>query len=190
MRRPVSPFAIEPAARRSLLARAASGPLGRRVARADVALFRAVRRTATPALTRPVGQFSAFGEHAAVWLLLGAAGTAAAPEDEKPRWRRATRAVLVAYAANTLLKQVARRNRPALSGLPQLVPTPTQLSFPSAHACTSFAAAAAYRGLLPAGPLYAGATAMAVSRVYLGVHYPTDIAVGAALGTAIGSAAR
>ena len=45
-------------------------------------------------------------------------------------------------------------------------------SYPSAHATTSFAAAAALP--LPAAPLYALAAAMALSRVYLGVHYPSD----------------
>lgn len=190
VRRPVSPLAVEPAARRSLVRRALAGRLGRRVARADVAVFRVVRCAATPAVSAEVARFSALGEHAAVWLAIGAAGTAAAPDADKPRWRRAVRAVVAAFAVNTLVKQVARRKRPALAGLPQLVVTPTQLSFPSAHATTSFAAAAAYRGLLPTTPLYAAASAMALSRVYLGVHYPSDIAVGAALGTAIGSLAR
>jgi undecaprenyl-diphosphatase len=95
-----------------------------------------------------------------------------------------------AYALNTALKAVVRRRRPALRDLPALIGTPTALSFPSAHAASSFAAARAYSALLPATPLYAVASAMALSRVYLGVHYPTDIAVGAALGTVVGSAAR
>jgi undecaprenyl-diphosphatase len=77
-----------------------------------------------------------------------------------------------------------------LEGLPALVSTPTSLSFPSAHASASFAAARAYSALLPGAPLYSAAAAMALSRVYLGVHYPSDIAAGAALGTVIGSAGR
>ena len=95
-----------------------------------------------------------------------------------------------AYLLNTAIKGVVRRQRPAFDELPALVATPTALSFPSAHASSSFAAARAYSSLMPAGPLYTVAGAMALSRVYLGVHYPSDIAAGAALGLVMGAAGR
>ena len=97
--------------------------------------------------------------------------------------------VVGAYAANTAVKLVVRRPRPRLRGLPPLVATPTQLSFPSAHAASSFAGACAYRELgLPAAPLYALAATLSWSRVYLGVHYPSDVLAGTVLGTVIAAA--
>lgn len=192
MPRPSHVLATEPAARRSLIARAAHSPALRTVAKVDVVLFRALRRTATPAVSAEVARFSALGEHAALWLTMGVTGAAADPA-RRARWQRATGSVLGAFAANVALKNVARRQRPVLEDLPALIATPTKLSFPSSHASTSFAAARAFSGpdgLLPAGPLYATATAMALSRIYLGVHYPSDILVGAALGTVVGSFGR
>jgi undecaprenyl-diphosphatase len=94
-----------------------------------------------------------------------------------------------AYGLNTAIKLAVRRRRPELEGLPPLTGTPTALSFPSAHATSSFAAARAYSRLLPAAPLYGVATALALSRVYLGVHFPSDSLAGAALGLTVATLA-
>jgi len=96
-----------------------------------------------------------------------------------------------AFALNTVVKVAVRRRRPELPGLPPLIDTPTRLSFPSAHATTSFAAVRVFSALgVPAAPLQALALGLALSRLYLGVHYPSDVVAGAALGTALGAAAR
>jgi membrane-associated phospholipid phosphatase len=184
------PPAPEPAARRSLRARMASGGLGTAIARADLVLFRAARTHGhAPAAERAITRFSHVGEHAALWLAVGAAGFAF-DRARRERWGRALGGVAAAYVANTVVKQIARRPRPLVDDLPQLIATPTQLSFPSAHASSSFAAARGYAPLLGGAVVYPVAVAMAASRVYLGVHYPSDILAGALLGTVAGELSR
>jgi len=68
--------------------------------------------------------------------------------------------------------------------------TPTKLSFPPAPSSTSFAAARASGQPVQAAPLYATASALAASRVYLGLHSPTDVAAGALPRPGTGSGAR
>ncbi len=136
-----------------------------------------------------IRRYSTLGEHGAGWLVLGAAG-ALVDGRRRREWSRATAGVGCCYLFSSSIKWAIGRRRPAVEGLPQLMRTPTGLSFPSSHATSSFAAARAYGRLVPRAPLYAAATGMALSRVYLGVHYPSDVAAGAALGTVLGGMAK
>ena len=138
---------------------------------------------------RLIGAYSRTGEHAACWIALGTAGAVRDQDAERRRqWRRGVVIVLGAYAVNYAVKLVVRRPRPELPGLPPLTPTVSRLSFPSAHATTSFAAARAYSRTAPGAVLYAAAAGFALSRPYLGVHYPSDVLGGAALGTLLAEA--
>jgi undecaprenyl-diphosphatase len=111
-------------------------------------------------------------------------------------WRRFPLAVvlgtvsyLVAAVLSGLLKGVFDRPRPSVvdPAVHPLVFVPHNGSMPSTHAATAFAAAVAVSLVHPrlSWPLVALASLVSVSRVWLGVHYPTDVLAGAALGTAI-----
>jgi membrane-associated phospholipid phosphatase len=143
----------------------------------DVALLRLLRtRGHWPPVERAARAYARAGENGALWFALSLL----------LRHRRGFGMVLAALIANTAVKQVVRRPRPSLGAdLPPLASTISSRSYPSAHAATSFAAAGALRSSLPSLPLYAAAGAMALTRPYLGVHYPSDVLAGALLGWAI-----
>lgn len=93
----------------------------------------------------------------------------------------------------TLLKDLFDRARPPVAnpGLDPVGIVPASASFPSGHAATAFAAAVAVALVYPrlGRPLVALAVVVALSRVYLGVHYVLDVAAGTLLGIAVGIAA-
>ena len=118
------------------------------------------------------------GEHAALWLAAGLAG-AAVDRARRGAWLRGTALTAGAHVASMALKRVVRRPRPA--HVVPLVRTAGRHSFPSSHATSAAAAAVAFGALgVPAvRPL---AAAVCASRLVVGVHYPSDVAAGAALG--------
>jgi undecaprenyl-diphosphatase len=135
---------------------------------------------------------SRLGSQGAIWLLIAVLAAL--------YWRRpaiflyVALADLIAGVSGALLRQAIGRERPPLR-FPEpypLVQVPGNPGFPSGHAATSFACAATLVWLTPLSPiaLYALATLIAFSRVYVGVHYPLDVIGGAALGLGVATALR
>ena len=127
---------------------------------------------------------SHFGEHSIGWVAVSLLGAVLAPRRRRD-WLVAGAGAFVAHAAAVLIKRLVRRKRPHHPAVAVNVGTPSQLSFPSAHA-TSTTAAAILMGRATGLPLPAVLVPpMALSRILLGVHYPSDVAFGVALGAAV-----
>jgi undecaprenyl-diphosphatase len=138
---------------------------------------------------RTAQALAGFGELGAGWAGLGILGAALGREHR--------RAFLIAAAAgpaavgvNYAVKATVGRDRPAIEGHPPLGPAPSELSFPSAHATSALAGATALARVAPRArlPLLALAGLICAGRPYLGMHYPSDVLAGVALGSAIGRA--
>lgn len=132
---------------------------------------------------------SHFGEHSAGWFALGLVG-AAVDKKRRKDWLIAAAGVVGAHAASIAVKRVVRRPRPDHPSVEVLVSTPSKLSFPSSHATSTTAAAVLYSGLTGRNLVPALVPPMLASRLVLGVHYPTDVLAGAALGGVVGGLIR
>ncbi|MCK0091271.1 phosphatase PAP2 family protein [Rhodococcus sp. F64268] len=136
-----------------------------------------------PGATSIARGMSHFGEHALGWIAIGAAGALVDPK-RRAQWAGVAVGAVGAHAASIVIKRVVRRKRPDHPSVQVNVSTPSRLSFPSSHA-TSTTAAAVLMARTTGLPFPAMLVPpMLLSRLVLGVHYPTDVLAGAALGAA------
>ena len=163
----------------------------RLVLQLDEAALWGVRRWHRPLLTRVMQALTRLGDAESVTLvtlvLLSAGGEAA------DRGRLLGAAALIATLLAQALKRTCRRRRPSagILGFTALADDPDAFSFPSGHTAAVAAVAIAMVGqgaFAPVCLVLAGG--IAVSRVYLGAHYPLDVAAGGALGALGGLLAR
>ena len=164
----------------------------------DIAVGDAIVGTATPHLDRVLVGVSNAANYSRLWLATAAAAAVVGGE----RGRRAACQGVLAIAltstvTNLILKPLVRRQRPARSAgrtAPESrrIRRPVSSSFPSGHAASAFAFASAMGQAAPGArcPLRVAAATVAYSRVHLGVHYPSDVAVGAIIGNLCGWAVR
>jgi membrane-associated phospholipid phosphatase len=130
---------------------------------------------------------SHFGEHSIGWVAVAALGALLQPARRRA-WLTAGAGAFLAHAAAVVIKRVVRRERPNHPAIAVNVGTPSRLSFPSAHA-TSTTAASILLARTTGLPLPALLVPpMALSRLVLGVHYPSDVLTGVAVGAAVAKA--
>lgn len=105
------------------------------------------------------------------------------PRTRKTGYAAVLSLIFGTIVTNLLLKNIVARPRPftEVEGLIPLIAKPTDFSFPSGHTTASFAVALVMLRMLPKKygiPAVVLAALVAVSRLYLGVHYPTDVLAG------------
>ncbi len=153
----------------------------------DLKLLRLMRtRGHSPGIESAAKALGKAANNGVVWVVLGLALALIDP-DRRESWLICALLGPVAIVLNYGIKLAVRRPRPVLEGLPPLGGAPSSLSFPSAHALSSFAVATAMFRVDPAtaGALLV-ALAISLGRPYLGMHYPSDVLAGAVLGVLLG----
>ncbi|WP_293051405.1 phosphatase PAP2 family protein [Mycobacterium sp.] len=165
------------------------------VPRGEVAALVAIQTVLAPwpGMLVAARGLSYFGEHSFGWLAVSALGALRAPRQWRA-WLQVGAGAVIAHLAAVLIKQLVRRARPGHPAVAVHVGTPSRLSFPSAHAASTTAAAILLARVTGTALPVLLVPPMAVSRLLLGVHYPSDVAVGMALGGVVaavaGAAAR
>jgi undecaprenyl-diphosphatase len=153
----------------------------------DISLLTSVVQHRNPLLDDVMMFLSVIGDRGLLWLTLAAIGLLFT--DRKPAaWRLALAIFCTFLVVDVALKAVFARPRPyeVLSSVELLIPRPTSSSFPSTHAAMGIAGAMAGARLFPgaAWALWPIAILVALSRVYVGAHWPSDVLAGGLMGTA------
>jgi membrane-associated phospholipid phosphatase len=153
----------------------------------DLRLMRFMRTTGhSPGLEGAVKALGKAGNNGAIWFAIGVF-LAIVDGSNREAWLICAALAPIAIGLNYVVKLIVKRPRPVLEGLPPLGGAPSSLSFPSAHATSSFAVATAMTRVEPLGALaFLLAAALALGRPYLGMHYPSDVLAGVVLGVALG----
>jgi len=154
----------------------------------DRRLMRRPFRGRSQALDRSLVAITRTANYSQLWLLLAGALTVFGGQQGRKAAGRGLIAIAIAASvANGPVKLLVRRRRPFSHMRPALIRMPRSTSFPSGHSAAAFAfvtgACTELPGLTPV--LVPLAAAVAYSRVYTGVHYPSDVAAG--IGIGIGS---
>lgn len=162
----------------------------------DRKLFLRAARTHTPALDRILPALSRAANYSKLWLGISVLLYLFGGRRGQHAAMRGMASVAVnSVVVNSGLKQLVRRPRPHLRRVPaarRLKKQPLTTSFPSGHAASAAAFAVGASSEMPkaAVPLGGVAAAVAYSRVYVGVHYPLDVVVGAMCGAAVALGSR
>ncbi|MEI5519179.1 phosphatase PAP2 family protein [Streptomyces brasiliscabiei] len=163
---------------------------------ADSRLFNAVATRDWPGAHPLLPKLSRAANHGVLWFATAAAIAATrSPRARRAAVRGVASLALASATINTLGKRSIRRPRPILDNVPltrQLKRQPITTSFPSGHSASAaaFAAGVALESRGWGAAVAPLATAVALSRVYTGVHFPSDVLVGAALGVGAAYAVR
>jgi undecaprenyl-diphosphatase len=169
-----------------------AGPF-QRILSADEALLLAFQRFRGPWRTALARALTRAGD-ARSWTLAGLALLATCTAPGVHLGLRLAAATLGATLLSQTLKRTLGRARPdvRIAGFEALAQNPDRFSFPSGHTAAAFAVAVAFAGEpYAAGPAsLVLALGIALSRVYLGAHYPLDVGAGALLGASAGALAR
>lgn len=158
----------------------------------ELAILHSIEALHAPVLDVAMSMLSLAGSYSLIWLVIAAA--LLARKTTRQADVAAVSAVALAEAIIALLKPIFMRPRPFLvdPSVTLIIDSPGDWSFPSGHAAAACACAVAIAVTLGARrwriwlPIAALAALMAFSRLYLFVHWPTDVLAGVMLGVSVG----
>lgn len=159
----------------------------------DVSAFERIAEFQAPLLDRILPPLSEAASYSRLWIAASVVMALGGPRRRHTAVAAMTAVAATSAIANVAVKQTVRRRRPD-HAVPEdrRLKQPSSSSFPSGHA----ASAAAFSGVVGREipelwlPVNALAGAVAFSRVYTGVHYPSDVLAGWLLGKVVAGVSR